>query len=78
MTKKEKLEKKAKERPQNLTFEEFETLLRQSGWILSRQKGSHRLWCSPNGQLLPIQPRKDGKAKLYQVQQFLNYQKEEE
>ncbi len=78
MTKKEKLEKKAKERPQNLTFEEFETLLRQSGWILSRQKGSHRLWCSPNDQLLPIQPRKDGKAKLYQVQQFLNYREEEE
>ncbi|PNW57401.1 UNVERIFIED_CONTAM: hypothetical protein BEN50_00705 [Euhalothece sp. KZN 001] len=78
MTKKEKLEKKAKERPQNLTFEEFETLLRQSEWILSRQKGSHRLWCSPNGQLLPIQPRKDGKAKLYQVQQFLNYQEEAE
>jgi len=62
----------------NLTFEEFETLLRQSGWILSRQKGSHRRWCSPNGQLLPIQPRKDGKAKLYQVQQFLNYQEEAE
>lgn len=78
MTKKEKLWKKAQENPQNLTFKEFETLLRQTGWILSRQQGSHRLWCSPNGQSLPIQPRKDGKAKNYQVQQFIKYQQEAE
>jgi predicted RNA binding protein YcfA (HicA-like mRNA interferase family) len=78
MTKREKLWKKARENPQNLTFDEFETLLRQTGWIFSRQKGSHRLWCSPNGQSLPIQPRKDGKAKVYQVQQFIKCQQEEE
>lgn len=78
MTKKEKLWKKARENPQNLTFDEFETLLTQTGWILSRQKGSHRLWYSPNGRSLPIQPRKDGKAKLYQVQQFIKCQQEEE
>ena len=62
MTKREKLWKKAKESPQNLTFDEFETLLKQFGWTLKRQRGSHRLWESPTGQLLPIQPRKDGKA----------------
>jgi len=77
MTKREKLWQKAKESPQNLTFDEFETLLRQTGWTLSRQKGSHRLWYSPNGQTLPIQPRSDGKAKPYQVQQFINYQQGE-
>jgi hypothetical protein len=27
---------------------------------------------------LPIQPRQDGKAKLYQVQQFIIYQEAEE
>ncbi|XZF66132.1 MAG: hypothetical protein ACSI46_15190 [Gloeotrichia echinulata DVL01] len=37
---------------------------------MSRQNESHRLWYSPKGQALPIQPRKDGKAKLYQIQQF--------
>lgn len=77
MTKKEKLWKKAQENPQNLTFNEFETLLKQTGWTFSRQRGSHRLWYSPGGQSLPIQPRKDGKAKLYQVQQFIKYQQEE-
>ena len=71
MTKKEKLWQKAQQNPQNLTFNEFETLLEQNGWQLARQKGSHRLWSSPQGQSLPIQPRKDGKAKVYQVQQFI-------
>ncbi|MEM9274119.1 MAG: type II toxin-antitoxin system HicA family toxin [Cyanobacteria bacterium P01_F01_bin.143] len=70
MTKREKLWKKAPENPQNLTFDEFETLLRQTGWIFSRQRGSHRLWYSPNEKSLPIQPRKDGKAKIYQVPKY--------
>ena len=47
MTKKEKLWKKAQKSPQNLTFDEFETLLTQTGWTLNRQRGSHRLWYSP-------------------------------
>jgi predicted RNA binding protein YcfA (HicA-like mRNA interferase family) len=64
MTKKEKLWRKAQQSPQNLTFKEFETLLEQSGWIFERQRKSHRLWSSPKGQSLPIQPRKDGKAKV--------------
>lgn len=76
MTKREKLWQKAKQSPQNLTFDEFETLLQQTGWIFSRQKGSHRLWYSPKSQPLPIQPRKDGKAKPYQVQQFITYTEE--
>ena len=76
MTKKDKLWQKAKTNPQNLSFSEFETLLQQCGWQFSRQKGSHRLWYSAKNQPLPIQPQKDGKAKVYQVQQFLNYQEE--
>jgi predicted RNA binding protein YcfA (HicA-like mRNA interferase family) len=76
MTKRNKLWQKAKESPQNLSFDEFETLLRQSNWTLERQKGSHRLWISQKGQTLPIQPRKDGKAKPYQIQQFFIYQEE--
>jgi predicted RNA binding protein YcfA (HicA-like mRNA interferase family) len=78
MTKREKLWQKAKDSPENLTFEELETLLSQNGWEFSRQRGSHRLWYSPKGKPLPIQPRKDGKAKLYQIQQFFEYQEAEE
>jgi predicted RNA binding protein YcfA (HicA-like mRNA interferase family) len=74
MTKRDKLWQKANQSPQNLSFDEFETLMRQSNWTMERQRGSHRLWVSPQGQTLPIQPRKDGKAKPYQVQQFLIYQ----
>jgi hypothetical protein len=54
MTKRDKLWQKAKESPQNLSFDEFEILLRQSNWILERQEGSDRLWISPKGQTLPI------------------------
>ncbi len=35
MAKREKLWKKAQESPQNLTFDQFETLLRQTGWTFS-------------------------------------------
>ena len=65
MTQRDKLWEKANQNP-------------QSEWALKRQRGSHRLWESPTGQLLPIQPRKDGKAKSYQVQQFIKYQGEPE
>jgi predicted RNA binding protein YcfA (HicA-like mRNA interferase family) len=78
MSKKDKLWQKAQTNPEALTFDELETLLRQQGWVFSRQKGSHRLWTSPGGQSLPIQPRKDGKAKTYQVRQFLTIQEREE
>lgn len=76
MTKKDKLWQKAKTNPQNLTFGEFETLLQQCNWQFSRQKGSHRLWYSPQNKPLPIQPQKDGKAKVYQIKQFFQYQEE--
>jgi len=81
MTKKEKLWQKAQQNPNNLTFDEFETLLKQKGWTFTRQSGSHRLWYSQKGDRLPIQPRQDGKAKPYQIKQFLeletgeNYEK---
>ncbi len=79
MTKVEKLFTKAENNPSGLLFREFETLLSQSGWIFDHQKGSHSIWCSPKGCRLPIQPRHDGKAKGYQVKQFLEqYRKENE
>jgi len=72
MSKREKLLDKARQNSPGLTFNEFETLLKQCGWIFDRQKGSHRSWLSPrHKRLLPIQPCADGKAKSYQVKQAL-------
>lgn len=70
MSKNEKLLDKAKSNPNGLRFKEFETLLKQSGWYLDRQKGSHKIWVSGAGLRLPIQTT-SGNAKGYQVKQFL-------
>ena len=71
MAKREKLLSKAKRNPSGLTFDELETLLAQSGWVKRQQEGSHHLWYSPGGFRLPVQPAGNGKAKGYQVKQFL-------
>lgn len=70
MTKQDKLLKKALNNPSDLAFGDFETLLNQQGWIFKRQTGSHAIWNSPKGYRLVIQ-NKNGKAKGYQVKQFL-------
>ena len=71
MTKSEKLLAKAENNPRGLSFSEFQTLLRQSGWVADHQKGSHQIWYSPTRFRLPIQRGGSGKAKGYQVKQFL-------
>jgi hypothetical protein len=71
MTKYHKLMVRAKNNPKGLSFSEFQTLLRQSGWTFDHQKGSHQVWYSPDRQRLPIQEARNGKAKGYQVEQFL-------
>jgi len=70
MSKVEKLLKKARNNPRGLSFHDFETLLAQLGWKQQRQEGSHRLYISPHGYRLSVQP-KGAKAKGYQVRQFL-------
>lgn len=70
MTKREKLLAKARQTPNDLTFDEFETMLKRSGWVFKRQSGSHRVWLSPDNRALPIQSD-GGKAKGYQVKQSL-------
>jgi predicted RNA binding protein YcfA (HicA-like mRNA interferase family) len=72
MGKREKLLAKALRNPGGMRFADFETLLHQCGWVFDHQTGSHRIWVSPEGHRLPIQERKDGKAKGYQVRQFLD------
>ncbi|MBI5450854.1 MAG: type II toxin-antitoxin system HicA family toxin [Gammaproteobacteria bacterium] len=76
MGKTEKLLEKARRHPENLDFGDFETLLGRLGWAMDRQAGSHRLWISPKGARLPIQPR-GAQAKSYQIKQFLRIHDEE-
>ena len=78
MNRKEDLLQKARRNPNGLKFSEFERLMRQSLWTQRRQRGSHRIWYSPGGYRLAIQPNKS-MAKGYQVRQFLaQYNKENE
>ena len=73
-----KLLNKAITNPGGISFSDFGTLMRKCDWVMDCQNGSHRVWISPGRVRIPVQPRKDGKAKLYQVVQFLKqYQMEE-
>ncbi len=76
MTQKEKLLLRAINNPNDLSFEDFKTLLKQSGWILDHQTGSHQIWYSSKGCRLSVQNNK-GKAKSYQVKQFLQQRERE-
>lgn len=77
MTRSEKLLEAATNNPAGLRFDDFETLLARCGWRLDRQDGSHRIWYSKQGIRLPVQEGKAGKAKAYQVKQFLKAYQEE-
>jgi predicted RNA binding protein YcfA (HicA-like mRNA interferase family) len=66
----EKLLAAARNNPNGLSFTDFEALLKRARWVFDRQKGSHQIWYSPRNSLISIQSR-GGKAKGYQVRQFL-------
>lgn len=70
MEKFEKLLHKAKNSPDGLSFNDFRTLMKSCGWLEDHQTGSHQIWYSPAKYRISIQNRK-GKAKSYQVKQFL-------
>ena len=78
MTKTEQLLAKARNNPGGLSFDEFKMLLSRCGWLFDHQSGSHEIWFSPGRKRLPIQPVSNGKAKAYQIRQFLKIQDEEE
>jgi|SRR3989344_5533187 len=69
-SKSEKLLLKARNNPEGLSFNEFQTLMRHSDWVIDHQSGSHQIWYSPKGHRISVQNRR-GKAKGYQVKQFL-------
>lgn len=77
MSKSDKLLTKARNNPAGLSFDEFRKLMRNAGWIEDRQKGSHQIWYSSKRYRLSVQNRK-GKAKDYQVRQFLLQFEQEE
>lgn len=77
MGKIEKLLEKARNNPNGLSYGDFETLMTRLKWVMDHQSGSHQIWYSPKGHRISVQNR-SGKAKGYQVKQFLNRYYEEE
>lgn len=77
MSKKEKLLQRVQNNPNNVRFGDFCTLLEYFDFVLQRTRGSHHLYQHPDlDEVMNIQPKKDGKAKGYQVRQFLKLVKE--
>jgi len=57
---------------QNIKFSDFTNLAEGFGFTLDRTKGSHKIFVNSEiGQQLNLQS-KDGKAKPYQIKQFLD------
>lgn len=72
MSKKEKLLQRARNNQRNLRFEDFCKLIIYIGFVLKRIRGSHHLYQHPDiDEVMNVQPKKDGRAKAYQVRQFL-------
>jgi predicted RNA binding protein YcfA (HicA-like mRNA interferase family) len=69
--KRRKLLQKALSSPQNVRFSEMVTLVGAFGFRLSRVKGSHHIFVHPQVQELVNLQDVDGKAKPYQIRQFL-------
>jgi predicted RNA binding protein YcfA (HicA-like mRNA interferase family) len=69
---KRKLLARARNNPRNVRFSDLLSLVEAHGFVLDRIDGSHQIFKHPGvRELLNLQPRKDGKAKPYQVREFL-------
>lgn len=56
----------------NVSFDDFENLIRGFGFMLRRSSGSHRIYVRPGiADRVNVQARR-GEAKPYQVRQFLD------
>lgn len=74
MGKKDKIFKKAKGSPENLTFNDLCFLAKYAGFEFRNQTGSHKIYKHPTiKKILNLQPdKKDkGKAKKYQIKQLV-------
>lgn len=68
---KQKLLEKALRGPNNLPFSEMIALVEAFGFHLSRINGSHHIFVHPKIQGIVNLQEVNGKAKAYQVRQFL-------
>jgi predicted RNA binding protein YcfA (HicA-like mRNA interferase family) len=68
---KRKLLQKALSRPKNMRFDEMIALVEAFGFHLSRSSGSHFIFTHAQVKELVNLQEVDGKAKPYQIQQFL-------
>lgn len=75
MGKKDKLLKKAKNSPQNITFKELCSLARYADFEFSHNSGSHKFYKHPIAKVdrMNFQPDRGdkSKAKSYQVRQLI-------
>jgi predicted RNA binding protein YcfA (HicA-like mRNA interferase family) len=63
---------RARNNPNDVRFSDLLTLVEAFGYTLARITGSHRIFEHPDAPtVLNLQPGKSGKAKPYQVRQFL-------
>lgn len=61
----------SKQADNNIEFDELEAYLERLGWTTASEGTSHRNYTHPNvPAAVNIQPRRDGKAKSYQVEQL--------
>lgn len=77
MGRKEKLFRKAKNSPNNISFDELCSLAKQVGFLYKNNNGDHEIYKHPNGKMMNFQSV-NGKAKPYQVRQLLDYIEENE
>jgi len=72
VVKKRKILEKVLSGSKNVRFDEFTALLEGFGFKLDRVKGSHHIFINPNvPKSFPVQPKSNGQAKPYQIQQLL-------
>jgi len=72
MAKRRKLLDKLLSGSYDIRFEDFQALLDGFGFSLDRVRGSHHIYShSLISEQLSAQPRHDGKAKPYQLRQFI-------
>ena len=71
MTRCDDLHARARANPASLRFTEACTLAECFGWVLARQRGSHRIFQRPGSMHLLNLQDVNGMAKPYQVRQLL-------
>ena len=72
MVRKANLLARVRNNPRDVRFSDLVTLVEATGFVFKRQPGSHRQYWHPEARVsLNLQPDKNGKAKPYQVRDFL-------